>query len=73
MQVTTGTVIGGKIVCEGAALVEGSVVAVLSRGPDEQFTLSPREEEELAAAIAEVERGQFVTPDQLLDSLRPFG
>ena len=73
MQVTTGTVIGVKIVCEGVALVEGSVVAVLSREPDEPFTLSPREEEELSAAMAEIYRGQFVTPDELLESLRPYG
>ena len=57
MQVTTGTVVGGKVVVEGVPLVEGSVVAVLSRQPDEPFALSTEDEEELLAAIAEIERG----------------
>lgn len=35
MQVTTATVVGGKIVVEGVPLVEGTVVTVLSREPDE--------------------------------------
>jgi sarcosine oxidase gamma subunit len=73
MQVTTGTVVGGKIVCDGVTLAEGSVVAVLSHGPDEPFVLSPEDEEELLAAMAEIERGEFVTADDLLESLRPFG
>ena len=70
---TTGTVVGGKVVVEGVALVEGSVVAVLSRQPDEPFALSTEDEEELLAAIAEIERGEFVTPETLLESLRKYG
>lgn len=73
MQVTTGTVIGGKVVVEGASLVEGSVVAVLSREPDESFALSADDERELIAAMAEIERGEFVSADELLESLRKFG
>lgn len=71
MQVTTGTVIGGKVVVEGAPLVEGSVVAVLSREPEEPSTLSS--EEELLSAMAEIERGEFVSADKLLESLRKYG
>ncbi len=73
MQVTTGTVIGGKVVVEGVPLVEGSVVAVLSREPDEPITLSSEDEDELLAAIAEIETGKFVSADQLLESLRKYG
>jgi hypothetical protein len=73
MQVTIGTVVGGKVVYEGATLAEGSVVPVLSRGPDELFDLSPEEEEELLAAMAEIERGEFVSTDELLESLRTYG
>ena len=73
MQVTTGTVIGGKVVVEGASLVEGSIVAVLSREPDESFALSADDELELIAAMAEIERGEFVSADELLESLRKFG
>lgn len=73
MQVTTGTVIGGKVVVEGVPLVEGSVVAVLSREPYESFSQSAEDEEELLAAMAEIERGEFVSAGELLESLRKFG
>jgi hypothetical protein len=73
MQVTTGTVIGGKVVVEGVPLVEGSVVAVLSREPEEPFTLSSEDEDELLAAMAEIERGEFVSADKLLEGLRKYG
>lgn len=73
MQVTTGTVVGGKIIVEGAPLVEGSLVAVLSRGPDEPFALSPGDENELLAAMAEIESGVFVSADEVLESLRKYG
>ena len=72
MQVTTGVVVGGKVVVEGVPLVEGSIVAVLSREPDQPFTLSPEDEEELLAAMAEIERGEFVSADDLLESLRKY-
>lgn len=73
MQVTTGTVVDGKVVVEGVSLVEGSVVAVLSRELDEPLALSPEDEEELVAAIAEIERGEFVSAEELLASLRRYG
>jgi len=73
MQVTTGTVVDGKVVVEGVSLVEGSVVAVLSRELDEPLALSPEDEEELLAAIAEIERGEFVSAEELLASLRRYG
>ena len=73
MQVTTGTVIGGKVVVEGVPLVEGSVVAILSREPEEPFTLSTEDENELLSAMAEIERGEFVSADRLLESLRKYG
>jgi hypothetical protein len=73
MQFTTGTVVGGKVVVEGVPLVEGSVVAVLSRQPDVPFVLSAEDEAELLEAIAEIERGEFVTPEALLESLRKYG
>ena len=73
MQVTTGTVVGGKIVVEGVPLVEGSIVAVLSRVTEEPFTLSPEEENELLAAMVDIESGEFVPADELLESLRKYG
>lgn len=69
MQVTTGTVVNGKIVIEGAPLVEGSTVTVLARGQGEAFTLTATQEDELLAALAEIDRGEFVTLEALMDSL----
>lgn len=73
MQFTTGTVVGGKVVVEGVPLVEGSVVAVLSREPEEPFSLSSEDEDELLAAMAQIERGDFISADELLESLRKYG
>jgi hypothetical protein len=41
--------------------------------PDEPFPLSAEDEEELVSAMAEIERGEFVSADELLESLRKFG
>ena len=57
MQVATGTVVNGKIEIEGVSLPEGSMVAVLARGADEPFELT------------EIERGEFVTVEELLRDL----
>ncbi len=73
MQISTGTVVGGKVVVEGVPLVEGSVVTVLSREAEKPFALSMEDEDELLAAMAEVERGEFVSPEKLLESLRKYG
>lgn len=73
MQVATGTVVDGKVVVEGVPLREGAVVAVVARGVDEPFRLTAAEESELLEAMAEIERGEFVTLEQLLDSLRKYG
>ena len=69
MQVATGTVVNGKIVLEGVPLTEGAVVAVVARGADEGFLLTDAQENELVAAMAEIERGEYVTLEDLLHSL----
>jgi hypothetical protein len=40
-----------------------------ARGADEPFSLSLAEEGELLAAMAEIQRGEFVTLEQLLAEL----
>ena len=71
MQVATGTVVNGKIVLEGVPLAEGAVVTVVSRGADESFSLTTSQEDELIAAMAEIERGEYVSLEDLLKSLPP--
>jgi hypothetical protein len=69
MQVITGTVVDGRIVVQGVDLPEGALVTVLTRGADEGFTLSAQDEDELLEALAEIDRGQHVGFEQLLDTL----
>jgi hypothetical protein len=73
MKVATGTVVDGKVVVEGESLAEGTKVTVVLREDDESFDLTPEEEEELLASIAEIERGDYITADELLEQLRRFG
>jgi len=73
MKVATGTVIDGKVVVEGESLAEGTKVTVVLREDEESFDLTPEEEEELLASLAEIERGEYITADELLERLRRFG
>jgi len=70
MKVITGRVIAGRIVIEGEPLEEGSTVTVLAREQDEIFVLDSDAEASLLATIAEADRGEVITGDQLLGRLR---
>jgi hypothetical protein len=69
MQAVAGTVVGGHVVVQGVALPEGTRVTVLTRGADESFALSVDEEDDLIDALAEIERGDVVSLEQLLATL----
>jgi hypothetical protein len=73
MKVATGTVVDGEVVVEGEVLAEGSTVSVLLREEDETFELTAADEVELLESIAEIERGNFITGDELLKRLGRFG
>jgi len=73
MKVATGTVVDGKVVVEGEALTEGSTVTVVLREDDETFELTVEEEAELLASIADIERGEFISEEELLQRLRRYG
>ena len=45
---------------------------VLREG-DETFELTADEEAELIASIAQIERGEFISGEELLERLRRFG
>ena len=70
MKIATGRVVGGKVVLEGESLIEGSVVTVIATEDDETFEVSPDEERALQAAIAQAERGQVVSWEDLREQLR---
>jgi len=59
----------GKIDVSACNLDDGTVVTVLVPG-EGGVELTPEEEEELSAAMAEVEDGQWIDGDALLRELR---
>jgi len=70
MQLTTGTVVGGKIVVKGESLPEGTVVTILSRETDETFVAPAELEAELLESIAQADRGETLSADEVLRRLR---
>lgn len=69
MGIATGTVVAGKVVVDGMDLPEGSTVTVLTLEPDEEVRLTDDEEAELLEAIAEVERGDSISAEELFRRL----
>lgn len=73
MQIATGTVVGGKVVVEGLELAEGETVTVLTQESEQEVVLSPEDEEQLLEAIAEADRGETISAEELfarLDRIR---
>jgi hypothetical protein len=70
MQLATGTVVDGKIVLQGEPLPNGTVVTVLARESNETFEVPPELEAELIESIAEAQRGETVSAEELLRGLR---
>jgi hypothetical protein len=73
VKVATGTVVGGKVVVEGEVLTERATVSVLLRDEQETLELTAADEAELLESISEIERGDFITGDELLKRLARFG
>jgi hypothetical protein len=69
MKIATGKVIGGKVVLEGVDFEEGSSVTVLARDDEGGITVTPEEEAELLLAIAEADRGETVSAEEVLAKL----
>jgi hypothetical protein len=70
MQLVSGTVVGGKIIIEGEPLPEGTVVTILAREAHETFEVPPELEADLSESIAEADRGETISADDLLQRLR---
>jgi hypothetical protein len=70
MQLATGTVVDGKVIVEGEPLPEGTVVTILAREADETFEVPPELEAELSESIAEADRGETISADELIERLR---
>ena len=73
MRVTTGKVVGGRVVVEGEPLAEGATVTVMAPEDEQGFELGPKEEAELLAAMEQIRRGEVVDGDELIRELREQG
>ncbi|MFT3665416.1 hypothetical protein [Piscinibacter sp.] len=70
MKLATGSVVDGKIVLEGEALPEGTVVTVLAPEGDGTFLVPPELESELDESIAQSLRGETIPVSEALRKLR---
>ena len=73
MQVVTGTVVQGKVVLEGASLPEGAIVTVLARDAGGAVHLPAELQAELEEALAEADREDGISSNELLEKLRQYG
>ncbi len=69
MKIATGKVVGGKIVLDGVSLEEGATVTVLAKDDEAGFDLTPEQETELLLSIAEADRGETVSAEEVLAKL----
>jgi hypothetical protein len=73
MQVVTGTVVGGKVILEGASLPEGTVVTILAKDSEAMVHLPPALRAELEEALEEADREEGISGNELLERLRKYG
>ena len=73
MHFATATVVAGKLTVEGLDIPDGETVVVLARANEHEVILLPEEEAELLESIAEADRGETITVEELfarLDRIR---
>ena len=70
MRVTTGTVVAGKVVLDDPSITYGTDVLVVTREREEAVRLSAEELAELEAGIAEADRGETISGEELFAGLR---
>jgi hypothetical protein len=68
MRITRGKVVNGNIIVEGESFNEGSVVTVLV-SDESTFTLTDAEEAALLESIAQADRGEFLSAEDVLNRL----
>jgi hypothetical protein len=68
MRIASGKVVHGKVVYEGE-LPEGADVTLLAYGPEETFEVTPELKAVLLDSIAQCERGETISADELLQEM----
>ena len=69
MQITSGKVVDGRVILE-SELPEGVEVTVLTRDSEETFEVDSELEAVLLESIAQGERGERISAEQLLREMR---
>jgi len=69
MRIASGKVVHGQIVYEGE-LPEGADVTLITREEEETFEVSPELHAVLLESIAQCERGETISADELLREMR---
>ena len=72
MRVATGKIRGGQVVVDGDGepLPEGRRVTLVIEEEMEGFHLDEQSQKDLLEAMREIDRGEFVTKEQLLGELK---
>lgn len=70
MRVTSGKVVSGQVVLEGEPLPDGAIVTVLAREVDESFELDATAQAELLLSLAEADRGELISAEEVLRIFR---
>ena len=73
MRVATGTVVAGQVVLDDSEFIDGTHVVVLSRDREDEVRLPPDELAELEAGLAEADRGETISGEELFARLRRYG
>jgi hypothetical protein len=69
MQIASGRVVNGQVIVE-AELPEGAEVTLLALDGEETFEVGPELEAVLLESIAQGERGERISAEELLRELR---
>ncbi len=73
MRLAHGIIVAGKVVLDEPASADGTDVYVLLKDVDGLAGLTPEELAELEAGIAEADRGETISGDELFARLRRHG
>ena len=73
MRVATGIVVAGQVILDDSEFIDGTHVVVLSRDREDEVRLSPDELADLEAGLAEADRGETISGDELFARLRRYG
>ena len=69
MQITSGRVVDGRVELE-TELPEGTEVTVLARDSEETFEADPELEAVLLESMAQGQRGEHISAEELLSEMR---